>query len=162
MAAKLTWAQAVTMMGNDEDRLILIFAGDDGSSHPLFDVSLSRADGMARSKISERYAATKYDAWDSTSCPDYVQFHLFSLAAGIATARNEGRAQSIDTYAGIAAGWLDDVAAARARVPELEDETAAQLQTMSGVRTLTPARVFDPDSSTSVFPLIDPPFNTRD
>jgi|SRR5581483_458323 len=150
MALDITWAQAVAQMGGDEGRLTQYFKGDTSTAHPNFDAAKSVALGMMRSKITERYAADKYDAW--TNPPDYVVFHLLSLMLGVTTAHDDGRPEAISTYSGIAAGWLDDVAASRARVIELEDAaTPAELPTMQGIKARSAGRVADPENAQSTY-----------
>lgn len=120
MATKLTWVQAVTHIG-DEARLSQYLKGDTSGAHPNFDTALNVADGQMRSRITSRYTVASYDAWDSTTIPSYVQFYLFCLMLGAATAHDDGRPDAINNYAGIAAGWLDDLTAGKptARIPEL-------------------------------------------
>ncbi len=158
MAAKLTWAQAVELYGGDEARLAVVFAGDTSAAHPLFDTALSMADGVARGKITTRYPAATWDALTSETCPDYIQFHLLSLAASNATARDNARPEMIDRYAGLAAGWLDDVAASRVRIIEFEDVPAADLPTARGVAIENSPRVFDASDSDSTFNRVLPEF----
>jgi hypothetical protein len=163
MTTKLTWAQAVTHIG-DEARLSQYLKGDSSGSHPNFDTALSIADGQMRSRITSRYTVASYDALDSTTIPSYVQFYLFCLTLGAATAHDDGRPDAINNYAGIAAGWLDDLTAGKptARIPELT-EIASTVPGGSGgsnIRISGPSttrdtsnasgNVFDPDNESGL------------
>lgn len=119
MTAKLTWTQAVALMGNSEPRLQQYCKGDTSGSHPNFDLALAAADGKMRSRISFRYTSASWDALDSTTTPGYVQSYLFSLMLGEVTSRDDARPDSIGIYAGLAAGWLEDVVKGAAVINEL-------------------------------------------
>lgn len=150
MALDITWAQAVQMSGGDEVQLQRYFKGDVSGAHPNFDQAKTVALGMMRTKITERYQAALFDGW--SNAPDYVIFHLLSLMLGVATAHDDGRPQSIDNYAGIAAGWLDDVGASKARIIELEGVPVSQLPNAEAVKTQAEDRIFDRrDASTSQY-----------
>lgn len=150
MALDITWAQAKALIGGDDNLLQVYFKGDTSVAHPNFDQAKTVAIGMMRTKITERYQASQFDAW--TTVPDYVVFHLLSLMLGATTAHDGARPDSITTYAGIAAGWLDDVAASRARIIELEGIPASQLPIVDAVKQKAEDRIFDTrDSSTSSY-----------
>lgn len=151
MADKLTWAQAVAHMGGDEARLQQYLKGDTSSVHPTFTVNLPIADGMMRSRITTIYTAASYDALTDSTIPSYLQFYLFCLMLGAATAHDDGRPDTINAYAGIAAGWLDDVASGKAKIPELTEigsgETSGRNIRVSGPDELT----FDRDNDSQNF-----------
>jgi hypothetical protein len=156
MALDITWTQAKALIGGDDNLLQIYFKGDTSVTHPNFDQAKTVAIGMMRTKITERYQADKFDAW--TNPPDYVLFHLLSLMLGAATAHDGARADSIGNYAGIAAGWLDDVAASKSRIIELEAVTPAQLPVMDAVNKKNETRVFDASDDTKTFNSIFPDF----
>jgi len=85
----------------------------------VFDLNLSIADGQMGSRIKTRYSPAQYDAWTSATIPSYVQFYLFCLLLGVATAHDDARSDLINNYAGIAAGWLDDIESGKAKIAEL-------------------------------------------
>ncbi len=120
MAAKLTWDQAARHIG-DEARLTMYLGGDSAASHPNFDLALPIADGIIRSRITTRYTPESYDALTAETIPPYVQFYLFCMLLGVATSHDEARAAAIDKYAGVCAGWLDDIESGKAKIAELTE-----------------------------------------
>lgn len=131
MTAKLTWLQAVSHFGGDEDRLSQLLKSDDSGRHPTFDMQLEIADGMMKSVVTARYTEASYDALTSETIPTYLRHHLFWLMLGSATASDDARPSNVQSGFDYAMAFLLDVKSGARMIPELT-EIASTVSGSSG------------------------------